>query len=76
MRDARHAARPFHAARTGTAGARGLTPAQALKAATHDSAQALAQDGDRGTIAPGQRADILLFDGKPWETLARCTIWR
>jgi imidazolonepropionase-like amidohydrolase len=54
----------------------GLTPAQALKAATHDSAQALAQDGDRGTIAPGQRADILLFDGKPWETLARCTIWR
>lgn len=47
----------------------GLTPAQALKAATHDSAQVLAQDGDRGTIAPGQRADILLFDGKPWEDI-------
>jgi imidazolonepropionase-like amidohydrolase len=48
----------------------GLTPAQALKAATHDSAQALGQDGDRGTIAPGQRADILLFDGKPWDDIA------
>lgn len=48
----------------------GLTPAQALKAATHDSAAALAQDKDRGTIAPGQRADILLFDGKPWDDIA------
>ena len=47
----------------------GLTPAQALKAATLDSARVLAQDGDRGTIAPGKRADILLFDGKPWEDI-------
>jgi imidazolonepropionase-like amidohydrolase len=47
----------------------GLTPAQALKAATQDSAKVLAQDGDRGTIAPGKRADILLFDGKPWEDI-------
>lgn len=47
----------------------GLTPAQALKAATQDSAQLLAQDGDRGTIQPGKRADILLFDGKPWEDI-------
>jgi imidazolonepropionase-like amidohydrolase len=45
----------------------GLTPVQALTAATADSARALGQDGDRGTIAPGRRADIVLFDGKPWE---------
>jgi imidazolonepropionase-like amidohydrolase len=48
----------------------GLTPAQALVAATQTSAHLLAQDGDRGTIAPGKRADILLFDGKPWENIA------
>jgi imidazolonepropionase-like amidohydrolase len=46
----------------------GLTPAQALVAATQTSAHLLAQDGDRGTIAPGKRADILLFDGKPGRT--------
>jgi len=47
----------------------GLTPAQVLKAATLDSARVLAQDDDRGTIAPGKRADILLFDGRPWEDI-------
>ncbi|RZM17067.1 MAG: amidohydrolase, partial [Sphingomonas sp.] len=42
----------------------GLTPSQALVAATASSARIMHQDGDRGTIAPGQRADILLIDGK------------
>lgn len=48
----------------------GLTPAQALAAATSESARLIGQDGDRGTIAVGQRADIVLFDGKPWEDIA------
>lgn len=48
----------------------GLTPSQALVAATASSARIMHQDGDRGTIAPGQRADILLIDGKPWDRIA------
>ena len=47
----------------------GLTPAQALVAATRVSAHLLAQDGDRGTIAPGKRADLVLFDGRPWQEI-------
>ncbi|NKI98207.1 amidohydrolase family protein [Novosphingobium sp. SG707] len=47
----------------------GLTPAQALVAATQTSAKVMRLDGDRGTIAPGKRADILLVDGKPWENI-------
>ncbi len=48
----------------------GLTPNQALVAATSSSAKIMHQDGDRGTIAPGQRADIVLIDGRPWDTIA------
>ncbi|QKS01669.1 amidohydrolase family protein [Sphingomonas sp. CL5.1] len=48
----------------------GLTPSQALVAATRTSAQIMAQDADRGTIAPGKRADLVLIDGKPWEQIA------
>lgn len=48
----------------------GLTPAQALAAATSESAKLIGQGDDRGTIAIGQRADIVLFDGKPWEDIA------
>ena len=48
----------------------GLTPSQALVAATSSSAKIMHQDGDRGTIAAGQRADIVLIDGKPWDRIA------
>ena len=48
----------------------GLTPSQALVAATSSSAKIMHQDGDRGTIAVGQRADIVLIDGKPWDSIA------
>ncbi|WP_298672085.1 amidohydrolase family protein [uncultured Sphingomonas sp.] len=48
----------------------GLTPAQALIAATQTSAKIMAQDGDRGTIVPGKRADLVLIDGKPWERIS------
>lgn len=41
----------------------GLTPAQALIAGTATSAKVMHLEGDRGTIAPGQRADIVLIDG-------------
>ncbi|MFT3976840.1 MAG: CIA30 family protein [Sphingomonas bacterium] len=47
----------------------GLTPTQALVAATQTSARIMAQDGDRGTIAPGKRADLVLIDGSPWERI-------
>ncbi len=42
----------------------GLTPAEALTAATAAPAQAFGLD-DRGRIAPGLRADLLLVDGDP-----------
>lgn len=48
----------------------GLTPAQALIAGTATSARIMALDGDRGTIAPGQRADLILVDGRPWQDIA------
>jgi imidazolonepropionase-like amidohydrolase len=42
----------------------GLTPIQALAAATWVNASAF-QMNDRGQIAPGKRADLLLVDGNP-----------
>ncbi len=42
----------------------GLTPVEALTAATSVPARLFALD-DRGTIAPGKRADLLLVDGDP-----------
>ena len=46
----------------------GLSPADALRAGTSASAAALGLD-DRGTIAPGKRADLLLVSGKPWQSI-------
>ncbi|WP_207207888.1 amidohydrolase family protein [Komagataeibacter xylinus] len=48
----------------------GLTPAQALLAATRISATLEGQQADRGTIAPGMRADITVFNGRPWKHIA------
>jgi imidazolonepropionase-like amidohydrolase len=42
----------------------GLTPTQALMAATSAPARAFGLD-DRGRIAPGLRADLLLVEGDP-----------
>jgi imidazolonepropionase-like amidohydrolase len=44
--------------------AAGLTPAEALRAATKTPAERFGLS-DRGTIAPGARADLLLVDGDP-----------
>ena len=48
----------------------GLTPLQALRAATAHGA-ALMRLADRGRIAPGAAADLLLVDGDPGADIAR-----
>lgn len=48
----------------------GLTPTDALLAGTINSARAMRQDDDRGSIQVGKRADVILIAGRPWETIA------
>lgn len=48
----------------------GLTPRQALMAGTAHSALAMGLEKDRGTIAPGMRADLVLIDGAPWRDIS------
>ncbi|HTA58686.1 MAG TPA: amidohydrolase family protein [Candidatus Baltobacteraceae bacterium] len=43
----------------------GLTPMQALQAATSRPAEFLLRSTEQGTIAPGQRADLVLLDADP-----------
>ena len=43
----------------------GLTPLDALRATTGSAAELLDVATDRGTIRPGQRADLVLVDGDP-----------
>lgn len=43
----------------------GLTNAEVLAAATRLPAQWLGVDGDRGTVEPGKRADLVLLDADP-----------
>lgn len=45
--------------------AAGLSPYEALKAATADAARFMDEAGDFGTVAPGARADLLLVEGNP-----------
>jgi imidazolonepropionase-like amidohydrolase len=47
--------------------AAGMTPAEAIRAATLDAARFLAgeDDPDFGMVAPGKRADLLLVEGDP-----------
>jgi imidazolonepropionase-like amidohydrolase len=47
----------------------GFTPAEALAAATGQSAAILGQSGGHGRIAPGQRADLVLTGGRPDERI-------
>jgi hypothetical protein len=48
----------------------GLTPAQALQVATRNGARYAQVLDDRGTIAPGKRADLILVDGDPTKNIA------
>jgi len=50
--------------------AAGLTPWQALRAATVNGAEFLGQPGDRGTVAVGQKADLVLLDANPLDDIA------
>jgi imidazolonepropionase len=47
-----------------------LSPAEALAAVTVNAAHVLGCAGDRGRIAPGLRADLLLIDAPDWRYLA------
>jgi len=46
----------------------GMTPARALVTATSRAAEYLHLD-DRGSLAPGKRADLLVFDANPLENI-------
>ena len=48
----------------------GLTPEQALVAATRNSAAAQNLLDDRGTLEAGKRADLVIIDGTPWESIS------
>lgn len=47
----------------------GLSPMQALVSATANAAQAIGVDRDRGTIAAGKIADVVLLSGNPLEDI-------
>ncbi|MBX3471532.1 MAG: imidazolonepropionase [Planctomycetes bacterium] len=47
----------------------GMTPAEALVAATINAAHAIARGDDRGSIAPGKRADLVVWDAPSWRYL-------
>jgi hypothetical protein len=49
----------------------GLSPYEALRAATVVPARFLGRADEFGTIAPGTRADLLLVDGNPLDDLGR-----
>ncbi|MGD8816905.1 MAG: amidohydrolase family protein, partial [Acidobacteriota bacterium] len=48
----------------------GLTPLEALRAASAVPAQVMGLADDAGTIAPGKRADLLVLDGNPLEDIS------
>jgi len=48
----------------------GLTPAEALRAATLTPAECLRATGEFGAVAPGLRADLLLLDADPLQDVA------
>ncbi len=48
----------------------GLTPAEALGAATSGAAKFLGRENDLGTVETGKRADLVLLDGSPLENIA------
>ncbi len=48
----------------------GMSPSEALIAATLHGAQALGVGNDRGAIEEGMRADFILVNGRPWESVS------
>ena len=47
----------------------GLTPLEALQAATRNAARALGRLDDTGTVASGKRADLVLLDASPLDDI-------
>ena len=47
----------------------GLTPYEALRAATFDAAEFLEEQAEIGGVAPGRRADLLIVDENPLEDI-------
>jgi cytosine/adenosine deaminase-related metal-dependent hydrolase len=47
----------------------GLTPMEAIQAATIVPARAMGVDKEVGTVEPGKRADVILVDGNPLESI-------
>jgi imidazolonepropionase-like amidohydrolase len=45
--------------------AAGLSPGQAIRAATSSAARIIGAASELGTIAPGMRADLLILDADP-----------
>jgi imidazolonepropionase-like amidohydrolase len=50
--------------------AAGLTPMEAIQAATVVPARVMGQAGSSGTIAVGKRADLLVLDANPLDDIA------
>lgn len=51
----------------------GLTPYEALRAATRDAAEMLGASGEVGTVTVGKRADLILLEGNPLESITNTT---
>ena len=49
--------------------AAGLTPMEAIRAATSDAARYLERAGEFGTVEPGKRADLVLLDANPLDDI-------
>lgn len=45
----------------------GIPPLEVIKIATHNGAEAMGVVDDRGTIAPGKRADLIIINGNPFK---------
>jgi imidazolonepropionase-like amidohydrolase len=48
----------------------GLTPLETLRAATTNGAKAMGKPGEAGVIKPGARADLVLIDADPLQSIA------
>ena len=48
----------------------GMTPMQAIVAATGDAAKCVGLESEIGTIAPGKTADLILVDGNPLDNIS------
>jgi imidazolonepropionase-like amidohydrolase len=51
----------------------GMTPLEALRAATSDAAKFLGREGEFGVVANGARADLVLLDENPLEKISNTT---